>query len=332
MPESAHGPVFMAGIDLGGTWLRVGLAGPEGEIRQRRRARTAGSEGPSGVLAQIEELVRTVVAAEPAARLDRLVLAIGAPGPVDSGAGVVEGAPNLPGWRRVPMRDKLERALGCRCLVEHDANLGALAEHRRGAGRGTSDFVYVTVSTGIGAGLILDGHLYRGYQGSAGEFGHVIVVPDGPLCNCGHRGCLEAIASGTALARAAGVANASEVTRLAAAGDQKAQAILAWAARHLGHALGGLINLLNPEVVALGGGVVASSPTFWGEVLARIPDAVFPSIGNRCRVERAELGEEQGLIGAVELALDFVKDHSDQLIESLASPSDPAGAGSRRRR
>jgi glucokinase len=298
---------FVAGVDLGGTWLRVGLAGPDGEVRHRGRARTAAEEGPAGVLAQIGDLVREAVATEPEAELTRLVLAIGVPGPVDSGSGVVEGAPNLPGWRRVPLREQLEELLGCQCLVEHDANLAALAEHRRGAGRGTRDFVYVTVSTGIGAGLIFGGQLYRGYQGSAGEFGHMVMSPDGPLCNCGNHGCLEAFASGTAIAREAGVASAAEVERLAASGDPAAQRILATAARYLGLAVGGLINLLNPEVIALGGGVIASSPKFWNDVLAAIPDGSFPSLRNTCRVEPAELGEDQGLLGAVELALDFAR-------------------------
>jgi glucokinase len=306
--RSFNSPAFVAGVDLGGTWLRVGLAGPDGEVRHRARARTAATEGPAGVLAQIDALVREVVSAEPQARLSGLVLAVGVPGPVDSGAGVVEGAPNLPGWRRVPVRDRLEKLLGCPCLIEHDANLAALAEHRRGTGRGTQDFVYVTVSTGIGAGLILGGQLYRGHQGYAGEFGHMVIVPDGPLCNCGNRGCLEALSSGTAIARAAGVSSASEVGRLAAAGDVGAQEVLGKAARYVGLALGGLINLLNPEAVALGGGVLASSPKFWADVLTSISDASFPSVRVTCRVERAALGEEQGLLGAVELGLDYARE------------------------
>jgi glucokinase len=304
-------PTFVAGVDLGGTWLRVALAGPDGKVRQRVRARTAASEGPAGVLAQIDGLVREAVAAEPEARLTRLILAIGVPGPVDIGAGVVEGAPNLPGWRRVPVRDRLEKMLGCQCVIEHDANLGALAEHRRGTGRGTQDFVYVTVSTGIGAGLILGGQLYRGHQGSAGEFGHMVILPEGPVCNCGNRGCLEAVASGTAIARQAGVSTAAEVGRLAAAGDHAAQEVLSQAARYVGLALGGLINLLNPEAVAVGGGVVASAPNFWTEILAGVADASFPSVRGTCRIELAELDEDPGLLGAIELGLDFAREREE---------------------
>ncbi|HVC38860.1 MAG TPA: ROK family protein [Candidatus Dormibacteraeota bacterium] len=304
MVVAAGAPTFVAGVDLGGTWLRVGLAGPDGIVRRRGRARTAASEGPTGILAQIDGLVREAVAAEPEASLSQLLLAVGVPGPVDSGTGVVAGAPNLPGWRGVPLRELLEKRLGCRCLVEHDASLAALAEYRRGTGRGTQDFVYVTVSTGIGAGLILGGRLYRGYQGSAGEFGHMVIFPGGPACNCGNRGCLEALASGTAIAREAGVASAFEVSRMASAGDPAARAILSRAARYIGLALGGLINLLNPEAVALGGGVVASSPDFWSEIMGSLGEASLPSVRGSCRVERAALGEDQGLLGAVEFGLD----------------------------
>ncbi|HUY57934.1 MAG TPA: ROK family protein [Candidatus Micrarchaeaceae archaeon] len=297
---------FVAGVDLGGTWIRVGLAGPDGRIRHRAQVRTAASQGPEGVLAQIEELVREAVSAVPESSLSQLVLAVGVPGPVDLESGVVEGAPNLPGWRRFPVRQRLEKLLGCECLIDHDANLGALAEHRRGTGRGTQDFVYVTVSTGIGAGLILGGQLYRGHQGSAGEFGHMVILPEGPLCNCGNRGCLEAVASGTAIARQAGLGSASEVGRLAAAGDPGAQAVLSRAARYVGLALGGLINLLNPEAVAVGGGV-AAAPEFWSAVLAGVADSSFASVRGSCRIERAELGEDQGLLGAIELALDCAR-------------------------
>ncbi|MGH7642994.1 MAG: ROK family protein [Candidatus Dormibacteria bacterium] len=303
-------PCFVVGIDLGGTWLRVGLAGPDGQLRHQGRIKTAASEGPTGVLAQIEGLVRKAVAAEPEARLSRLILVLGVPGPVDVGSGVVEGAPNLPGWCRVPVRDRLEQMLGCQCLIEHDANLGALAEHRRGTGRGTQDFAYVTVSTGIGAGLILGGQLYRGHQGSAGEFGHMVIVPDGPLCNCGNRGCLEAVASGTAIARQMGVGSAAEVGRLAQAGDLRAQELLVQAARYVGLALGGLINLLNPEAVAVGGGVVAYAPQFWTEILAGVAGASFASVRGSCRIEQAELGEDQGLLGAIELGLDFSRERA----------------------
>jgi len=188
-----------------------------------------------------------------------------------------------------------------------DATACLLAESWYGRLAGVRNAVLVAVSEGVGAAILAGGQLHSGYNGLAGEFGHMVIVPDGPLCNCGNRGCLEAISSGTAIARAAGVSSAFEVGRLAAAGDLSAQELLGRAARYVGLALGGLINLLNPEAVAVGGGVLASSPKFWADVLAGISDASFPSVRGTCRVERAALGEEQGLLGAVELGLDYAR-------------------------
>jgi glucokinase len=190
--------------------------------------------------------------------------------------------------------------------VENDANLAALAEQRQGAGRGVANFAYITVSTGIGAGLILDGRLYRGAEGGAGEFGHMVAVPDGPMCSCGHRGCLNAIASGDAIARDAGADSAADVARAAAAGDEKSQKVLAFTARYLGIALGGLINLLNLDAVALGGGVLGAGDRFWTPMVAAVAEGSWPAAREHCLIERAQLGDDRGVIGAFELARDEV--------------------------
>jgi glucokinase len=286
-------------LDLGGTWVRVARFGEDGAILARARDRTA-HQGPEVVVAQIKRLVEEV---DPGSPRERIV-AIGVPGPVDPFAGVVEGAPNLPGWRMFPLKDAVEAALGSTCLVDHDATLAALGEHRQGAGRGFSNFGYITVSTGIGAGLVLGGRLYRGAQGKAGEFGHMVVYPDGPLCTCGNRGCLEALASGTAIASLAGMESAAAVSRAAAGGDRRAALVLSEAARHLGLAVGGLINLLNLDGIAFGGGVFGAGVSFWDEMVRGVVGGSFAAPRQHCRLLRAELGEDQGLVGAFELAMD----------------------------
>lgn len=291
-------------VDLGGTWVRAASFEADGTIRCRARAATLREAGPEAVVAQICSLAREVVAAEPGLIWQELVVALAVPGPVDPVAGMVDAAPNLPGWRMVPLRELVEAQLGCRCLIDHDASLAALGEHRRGAGLGVADFVYITVSTGISAGLIFGHRLYRGGSGRAGEFGHVVVVEGGPLCHCGQRGCLEAVASGTAIALAAGVASAAEVGRLAAAGDAMAQGVLAAAARHLGLAVGGLINLLNPDLIAFGGGVLGAGVSFWDAMVAAVAEGSFAATRAHCRLELTQLGEDQGLLGAYELARD----------------------------
>jgi len=299
---SEAGPIVA--VDLGGTWVRVASFGPDGVIRHRARAATLRDAGPEAVVDQICSLARQVVGPEPDLGASEMLVAIAVPGPVDPVAGVMDGAPNLPGWHLVPLRALVEARLGCRCLIDHDASLAALGEHRRGAGQGVADFIYITVSTGIGAGLVFDHYLYRGGSGRAGEFGHVVVVEDGPLCHCGNRGCLEAVSSGTAIALAAGAPSAAEVSRRAAAGDRAAQMVLEGAARHLGLAVGGLINLLNPDVIAMGGGVLGAGGGFWDQMVAAVAEGSFASTRAHCQLVRSRLGEDQGLLGAYELARD----------------------------
>ncbi|MHB8394213.1 MAG: ROK family protein [Candidatus Dormibacteria bacterium] len=288
----------IVGVDLGGTWVRAASFASDGTIAKRARVRTASTLGPQGVADQICAVVAEVAPGPAAGRLT----AVGVPGPVDPVTGVVEGAPNLPGWRRVPLRQMVEAGLGGPCLVDHDASLAALGEHRQGAGRGFSNFAYITVSTGIGAGLVFGGRLYRGAQGTAGEFGHMVIAPDGPVCSCGNHGCLEALASGTAIARAAGMESAAAVSRAALAGDHAAAEVLNIAATHLGLAVGSLINLLNLDAIALGGGVLGAGPDFWTAMEQGVARSSFASARAHCRVVPAELGEDQGLFGAFELA------------------------------
>src|SRR3989441_346742 len=227
-----------------------------------------------GFLAQRLRSYRVVAAVAEALKEDGTAtrrvraLGIGLPGPVDPAAGLVISPANLPGFRNVPLNRILTRATGIPSYLHHDAHLAALGEHRRGAARGASDMIYVTVSTGIGAGLLLRGELYAGAHGIAGEVGHIVVQRDGPLCTCGNRGCLEAIASGTGIARAAselapgtpGSAlhgldhpHAEDVARGARSGDELANAILENAGTYLGLAMGTLVNLFNPQLIVLGG-------------------------------------------------------------------------------
>jgi glucokinase len=304
-------------VDLGGTWVRAALATAAGGLGPHQRVATQATAGPAAVVTQIAAAVRAVAPNEAGHPVPALV-AVAVPGPVDPYAGVVDESPNLAGWVRVPLRELLEAELGCRCLIDHDATLAALAEHRRGAGRGTANFAYITVSTGIGAGLVLNHQLYRGRSGRAGEFGHMVVNPEGPACNCGNRGCLEAVAAGTAIARAGGRATAAEVASAAAGGDRTAMAVLAQAARSLGFAVGALMNLLNLECIAMGGGVLGSGPLFWEQMVTAVAEGSFASIRADCRLVRAELGEDQGLLGAVELALDQTRGNAlpDRTLES----------------
>lgn len=297
-------PTNIIGVDLGGTWVRVALFDPTGAITRREVAVTHRDGGPAKVVEQIAALVHRVVNPQSVVIENPPLVAIGVPGTVDPATGVVHLAANLTGWREVALRRLLEERTGGRCLVENDANLAALAEQRHGAGRGVANFAYITVSTGIGAGLVLNGHLYRGSKGSAGEFGHMVAIPDGPLCHCGNRGCINAIASGDAIARDAHANSARDVAHAAAAGDALSQSVLAASARCLGIALGGLINLLNLDAIALGGGVFGAGDRFWIPMIAGVAEGSFPAARDHCLIQRAQLGDDRGIVGAFELAYD----------------------------
>src|SRR6267143_2703868 len=193
----------LIGVDLGGTQLRVAVADDRGRLKTVVRRPTEAARGRQHVINRIVAAVKDALEEDGTAARGVRALGIGLPGPVDPAAGLVISPGNLPGFKNVPLNRILTRATGIPSFLHHDAHLAALGEHRRGAARGASEMIYMTVSTGIGAGLLLRGELYAGAHGIAGEIGHIVVQRDGPLCTCGNRGCVEALASGTGIARAA---------------------------------------------------------------------------------------------------------------------------------
>jgi len=314
----------VAGVDLGGTKIYTVLASSRGEVLAERKIPTEAEKGLQHVIARILESVEQVKRdAPPSFRLR--ALALGAPGPLDSSRGIIHFAPNL-NWHNVPIRAILEEKTGFRVLLDNDANLAALGEHLYGAGRGADNMVFITISTGVGGGLILDGKLYRGSAGGAGEIGHMTVLPGGPRCSCGNRGCLEALSSGTAIARAAGklVAggggqeilaaaggdpgkiSAAVVAAAAAQGVPGAVSIIAGAARYLGIGVANLVNLLNPSHVVLGGGVMAAGELIWEGVRREVRARSLAAARLGLRLVPAELGGRAGAMGAVALALQAV--------------------------
>lgn len=308
------------GVDLGGTKIYTALALPNGDLLAESLVPTEAGGGLEQVLANIVATVREVTDKGGPGNHVR-ALGIGAPGPLDAATGLVYFAPNL-NWHNVPMKDLLQEALGLPVQVDNDANLAALGEQVYGAGQGTRDMVYITVSTGVGGGLILDGRIYHGTGGGAGEVGHTTVDPHGPVCSCGNQGCLEALASGTAMARVArelvaagggkgmleaaggraGEITAITVSSTAAAGDPEAKAILAGAGRFLGIGVANVINLLNPELVVMGGGAMKAGPPLWAAMEAEVQQRSLAASLKRVRIVPAKLGSRAGLLGAIALA------------------------------
>ncbi|WP_419759985.1 ROK family protein [Acidisoma sp.] len=291
------------GIDLGGTELRAAVVSADGEVLAHVRTETAARDGPAAVVSQMAELVGRIAAGH-----DVRGVGIGSPGPLDAEAGVVVHASTLLGWNDVPLAALAEARLGLPVRIDNDANVAALAEWRFGAGRGLRHMVYVTVSTGIGGGVILDGKLMHGRRSMAGEFGHMTITEAPVLCTCGAFGCWEALASGPALGQRAtelgtlGRVTARDVARLAKAGDATALGLLAEEARYLGLGFANLLHLYAPEMIVVGGGVSDSLPAMQADIEAVIRRQAMPTHRD-VPIVAAALGQRAGVIGAALLVL-----------------------------
>ncbi len=270
--QSNHGVV---GVDLGGTKILAAVVDSSFSILARSKAPTDAAEGTEAVVDRITECIRTAIEAAGMAPASIAGIGIGAPGPLDPDTGVVTFAPNL-GWHDVPLKAMLESRLSIPTAVENDVNVGTLGEHRLGAGQGVRDMVGAFVGTGIGGGVIVGGELHRGFNRSAGEVGHMVVQDGGPRCGCGNPGCWESLASRPAIARritkALRKGKKSQIKKMVGKdpskiksgvlrraleqGDELVKQELKREARYLGLGVANLVNLLSPQMVVLGGGVV----------------------------------------------------------------------------
>lgn len=278
---------------------------------------------PAGADAAYDQTAMLRLAQELLAQTQGRLVAVGVSfgGPVDAQRGLVRLSHHVPGWEETPLAEQLSREFGVPVAVDNDANVAALGEWRFGAGQGCTSLLYVTVSTGIGGGWVLNGQIWAGADGMAGEIGHIVVRPGGAACACGKQGCVEAEACGTAIGRKAGLqlrdlpaaspllyqmcngrpetVTGEMVGRAAAAGDALALAVLEDAAYALGHGLGIALNLMNPERIVLGGGVTKSGAHWWQAVQTAAREYALPQ--TRATIVPATLGDDAPLWGAVEL-------------------------------
>jgi glucokinase len=307
-------------VDLGGTKLLIGLVDRDGNVLARERIATPHG-GPAAVARAIRDAARSLRAGAGSRGAVIAGVGVAVAGPTDHARGVIYDPPNIEGWgRETPFGPLLARELRETVFVENDANAAALGEAWVGAGRGVRDLVYITVSTGIGGGFILDGRLYRGARGTAGEIGHVIIDPDGPRCRCGNRGCLEILASGPAIARQAQEAilrgdptsmkrfagrldelTAATVAEAARGGDPLAADLYVRAGTRIGIVLGNLLALLNPAMIIVGGGVSKAGELLFQPVREAIRTRVYPRPALGAVVVPAGLGDDVGIIGAAAL-------------------------------
>jgi glucokinase len=306
-------------IDIGGTKLAAGVVDTDGRMLSRGEVPTLATEGLEPVLGRIVGLGRELLSRPEIAGVRVQRIGVGCAGPVDIKAGLVFRPPNLPGWTRVPLTDHIQRSLGLPTVLENDANAAALGEFRYGAGKGARSIVYMTVSTGIGGGIILDGKVWHGVKDAAGEIGHITVCPDGPLCGCGNRGCLEAMSSGPSIARRAREVIASgrqtrlsaipepavaDVVRLAQEGDAVAAEVWAEAVKYLGIGVAAVITFLAPERVVIGGGVTKAGDYLFEPLRERVRRHVKLVPVESVPIFPSALGPDVGILGAAAVALD----------------------------
>jgi len=305
-------------IDIGGTQTRAALFAPQSStpILTQRISTQKESETPLerllGLIASIWEQSQPVLA-----------IGVAAASPVDPYRGIVIDAPNIPGWVNLPLRQYIEDRFHVPVALGNDANLAALAEWKFGSGKGHRNMIYITVSTGIGGGVILDNQLLLGERGMAGELGHITVLPDGPLCGCGQRGHLEAVASGPSIARwvelelgqgipsilkAGHSLTAKEVASAASQGDALAKAAFQRAGTFLGRTFADYLHIFNPTAIIVGGGVSRAGPLIFDPIRAAMQSSVMsPQFLDNLTLTTAALGDEVGLMGALALAQNLIE-------------------------
>ena len=314
---------YVVGVDMGGTKILAAVINAKGEIVQQAKRATKPKKGPEEVIERITRCIREAIDGAELKPSQIRAIGIGSPGPLDPETGVIIFAPNL-GWSNVPLKAKLEANLSIPTFVDNDVNVGTLGEYAFGAGRGVKNLVGIFVGTGIGGGIILDGKLFHGVNKTAGEVGHMIVEVKGPRCGCGNFGCLEAVASRTAITRDLQKAilkkgkkskltelnggnldliRSKAIARAVKQGDKPTIKVVQRAAKYLGISVASIVHFLNPEMVVLGGGVVeAMGDSLLDPIRHAAAEYALPTTMDGVQIVAATLGDNAGVIGASVLA------------------------------
>ena len=312
---------LVVGVDIGATHVTLVLADYLAHVMDEVEASLDIFQGPQVCLPFVDQFLRSWLNELGVNLAQITAIGVGVPGPIVTDAGMVSGPPIMPGWDLFPIREWLEKAWGCPVTLGNDAEFGALGEWAFGAGRGVDNLVYIKVGTGIGAGLLIDGQIYRGTTGCAGEIGHVTIEENGPLCTCGNRGCLEALAGGRAIAQKAIFAikagarttlselpsveaiSAMDVIAAARKGDHLSQKLVQEAGYYLGTALANLINLFNPTKIVIGGGVAQVGDLLLDPVRKVAKQRSLKVASQAVTITSAVLGKRSSAMGAVAQAI-----------------------------
>ncbi len=306
------------GVDLGGTNVRAAVVNRDGEVLTKHKEATRASEGRERVLSRLVEIIRDLEVQARKSEYTVAGLGVGAPGVIEAGKGIVVKSPNLPDWNNFALKSALEAAVRVPVVLENDANAAALGEQWRGAGRGTSSMILLTLGTGVGGGIVLEGKIWRGADGMAGEIGHMTLFPGGRQCTCGNRGCLEMYASARGIiqtfrevgasgtSRLEGVVTSESIYSAAREGDRLAAAVMQDTGRFLGIGVASLVNIFNPERIVIGGGVKDAWQLFIGASRDEVLLRAFEVPAKRAAIVPAELGDDAGMVGAAALAFGVV--------------------------
>ena len=313
----------VVGIDIGGTKLATVAADNSGKILSKVRRPTRADKGPEYAIKLLFEMVGETIVQAGLEQNAISAIGVSCGGPLDTKTGVVYSPPNLPGWDAFPLKARLESEFQIPAVIENDANASALAEYRFGGGKGHDAVLYMTMSTGIGGGIVIDGKIYHGANDSAGEVGHQILLPDGPLCGCGKRGCLEALCSGPAIARRAKEAihkesntailtladgcidavKSEHVLAAACQGDALALKLVDETAYYMGWGIANLVNILNPDIVLLGTIAIAAGDLLLEPIRKTVSDFAMTRPAEAVKIMPAQLGDSLGDLAAIALVV-----------------------------
>jgi glucokinase-like ROK family protein len=318
IPPSAG---LVAAVDLGATSIDVALTTLGSELVAHRGEPGDVREGPLHTLDRVKTLLSELLDEQGASAGDVLAVGMGVPGPVEQASGLLTVPPIMPGWDRFPIRDAFAGEYAAPVFVDNDVNVMALGEHWGGVARGVEDVIFVKIGTGIGSGIVVGGRLHRGAQGCAGDFGHICVDPDGPLCSCGNVGCLEAMAAAPAivlqaercaregesppllaLLREKGELSMRDVGEAARRGDYCALTIIRKSGRLIGQTLASAVNVLNPSMIVIGGGVSRVGHALLAEVRSAVYQRSLPLATRNLPIVMSELGDVAGVVGASVMA------------------------------
>ncbi len=314
----------VVGIDMGATHITLLLTDCAAHVLNELEIPFDVNQGPRVSLAMLEEAMDHLLEKAGLTLQDIKAVGMGVPGPIVENAGMVMGPPIMPGWDGYPIREHLQKKWGVPVAIGNDAEMGAIGEWAYGAGRGVRNLAYIKVGTGVGSGLLLDGQAYRGSTGCAGEIGHITLNENGPICTCGNRGCLEAMAGGWAIASRGSDAarskartllsemgdassiSASDVIEAARQGDLIAQQIVSEAGGHLGTAIASLVNLFNPSMVVIGGKISQTGDLLLEPIRKTVRQRSLKAASRDIRITAAYLGKRSSGMGAVVEALSIV--------------------------